>query len=213
MKPTISKSRSVADEVPSLASVHRPYAELIEKRSKLWGRRSALEDERRELYRRETPEIAPLAADVDQQSRVAVLLGEKPLAKSPERKPGDVQRLSEIRIELSDIEVALGLLERRIRAEGLAASALVCDQVKPLFEEIQRQAIEAVLDLYEANRTLIAFADHMNLSEVSWSELNPVLTDRLAGQPGQADGPIGRVLRDAIDAGWLKLSDLPQELR
>lgn len=148
--------------------------------------------------------------DVAAEARVAKILGRQPL----KREPGpDIEKdIRAIDRDIKDREAALAVLDREIDRERRVASAIIMQRLEPQYRELISHICKSLLQLHDANRRYNAFADHINNGGIDWSGING-MPPWFLGHPNNPDGNMARYLREAVEGGFMKLSEFPAEFR
>lgn len=210
---TFARSAKETFDIPTLSSVSALYAELVAKSENL---RQMEGDAKAELFAIEEAlrasgpgaSIGSETANNEKANRIAALLGEEPPPENP--SPNLRQEQRALKTKLEDIAVALREINSRIRAEQLAASDIICEQIAPVVRKHMGDLLSATLALHAANVAFTALGDELNGKQVLWSRLNPVIP-KFADDPRNAYGDLAQFLLEAVQEGWLEKDRLPKE--
>lgn len=180
-----------AYRVPSLAEADTIYAGLVAKRVELLDKQSSLLAERRKIEK-------AISADtsIEVPSKVAVLLGDEPGTKAMNRR-----RVSEIRAEHSDLEVAIRVVDRRLTEAKTNASRAVCDRVRSEYAKRVRAMVKALMALDEAHRHYDDLRYQLEEKDIAWTSLVP-MSPRFLGASNDPNRQIARYIREAKEAGY-----------
>jgi hypothetical protein len=177
--------------VPSLAEVDEIYAGLLTKQGELNNKLSALRQEKRTLEK---------AIDTDKSREVkpsiAELLGDEPGTKALNRK-----RLAEVRAEIADVEMALTVVDQRIRDAKGPASTAVCAAVRPEYAKRVKAMVEAAKMLDEAHKSYDELRFQFEANDIAWTSLRP-MTPAFLGASNEQDRRLARFVREAEEAGY-----------
>ena len=197
-KPLIIKR--VAD-IPTLEQARPEYGRLLAKQTALHAERSALSSEADGL----AVAISSGAADAGGKVARAAAIIDGTVEVASDR-----DRLAVIRKRISDDDLALAALPARIALERAEGSAVIRAAVSPFHTHLVRNVANALAALQVATAEYEAFAEKLNDSSISWSELHP-MHFHAVGPPGR-HGMIADFFRECVANGFLKASDVPLEL-
>jgi glutathione S-transferase len=175
--------------VPSMAEAHPEYGMRHE-------RVIALNDETRSLRAEENSLVSAIAADTTPALRpnVAALLGEEPSQKTINQR-----RLAEVRSQLRDVDDAIIISERRKRELESAASAAVCQAVRPEVQKRMSALLRALAEVETARNAVEEIVLAIEAEGAAPYALGPVRPFFL----GEIrDGHIARFVREAKEAGY-----------
>ncbi|RWC04216.1 MAG: hypothetical protein EOQ56_04325 [Mesorhizobium sp.] len=196
------KSAKADTNVPTIADLNPTLATLREKKAKIGEESAKLRAEEFELALSDGPEDA----DENRDNRLAVILG-KPTAPS---KPTRLTRRTEIGQRLRDLADAREIIDREIQTETTRASAILQERLRPEYIQRMRGLTDALVALDTAARscrelsTAVADAGYSN----GWMSAH---FSRML--EGGRNGPIGTLLNEISRDGYLKLTDIPGELK
>jgi phage shock protein A len=176
----MAKKSTEAFEVPSLETASSEYAALIAKRQELQDRYSELNAERSKL--RKDIEAAKAAGGQRLSAGVAALLGEDPV----DSVTALTKRLREVATAMSDSEVAIEVLRRRISEERDRASKTVCDSIRQEHQRRLGVVCDCARALESAREEYELLMDALDAEDVRKDFLPPVrasfLGDRRQGR-------------------------------
>ena len=121
------------------------------------------------------------------------------------------EQLWQIQREIEDYTAAAGRVDGEIRNETRAASVKLCESVAPEHARLAKLVANDVIALHTSYSDYLAFVDSVQDTGASTSTLN-VVTPTPLGNPKDLSGMFFYTLREYIDAGFLKKSDMPKAL-
>ena len=199
---------TLSDMIPPLVRARPAYEAALTLRTKLGERRAVLTEQ---LHR-----LARLAAGQETKAdreakgaRVAALMGDRAPAPSASPLPhkADLQR------EAADLDEAITLADQRVREERAVASAVVCEQVRSKHDARVSAVCRALIAAHGTQLAYLDFADRVNAEGVMWTQgLRPMHPLFLEG-PRDAQSSLAQYLREAVESGFIKADEIPQELR
>lgn len=198
--------------LPKLEDLHPPYRALIEKRTEMRELRADIDNRMRALaeqLRTTQSHTTGASAPSPMARRAAELLGQ-PLPDLPEKPTIDWTDYRALEGERNAVDEALRQLEQRIRREGVVASGLLCAEIEQPWSELMGRLIRHSLGAYEAALELTVLTDHFRWSDISFASLNPVFPNFIEIYPTSL---ASQFLWSLVEAGWIKRSDLPENLR
>jgi chromosome segregation ATPase len=152
--------------VPSLADVDDEYGELVRKRNDLRIRQSDLTARRRTL---QAEIIAAGTAAPQLRAGVAELLGEA--GDSVHAAKGEMAKINR---QLTDLEDAIKIMDKRIDAQRGKASLKVCDAVRTEYASCVKAMCDAMRVLDEAHVEYRALTSALEDQNVAWLSLEPM---------------------------------------
>lgn len=198
------------NQFPRVEDVSPAYVKLLEKANLISNQIATLRDKLRLAADAATERTGGgHGEDEAANARIASILGRPPQPKAGLKSDheADVRLLSR---EIKDREAALLVLDREIDVERRAASAIIMKQLDPAYRAIVAKIGKIFIQLHEANREYAEFADHLNMNNISWSGVG-AMPLWFIGSPTDPDSNIARYLREAVDGGFLRSSDMPSE--
>lgn len=193
------------------------YATWTAKLLALRERRAKLSEEREAIYKRRAlrEQSAPRTSSVDQgmTESVAELLGVTNFAHDPE--DGELSaRLQKIAVELKDTNAAIDIAERRLIDARNKASQEICEKLKPAYTARVAALATALLAAHKANLELVAMTDELEAADLAWTyHLPPLMASRMVGSPHDKNSALAQWLQEAVDAGFVKKSEIPEALK
>lgn len=192
--------------VPTLSEAYPEYAMLYAKRTELVTEKGKLEAESVQISERVQFGKAAKASDV----RIAMLLGDDVPSASID---GDRARLVEIQTRIGDITRALESLDHRISRARYAASAIICDRLKPEYCDRVAKICAALIAVHEAHRDYVDLVREIEDMNVAWSPLYPMPLNSVIGNFWDNQKPLGNYLREAAQQKFIETSAIPEDLR
>jgi hypothetical protein len=143
-----------------------------------------------------------------QQLRVQQILGGSPVTTAivPNQ-----EQLWQMQREIEDYTAAAGRVDGEIRKEIRTASIKLCESVAPEHARLAKAVATDVIALHTSYSNYLAFVDSVQDANASTSSLN-IVTPTPLGNPKDLSGMFFYTLREYIDAGFLKKSDMPKAL-
>lgn len=195
--------QSILPDLPRLEDISPTYAELSAKAATLAGENSRLETEKQRLalVARESRDRTGATARVEvtaQDARVAEILGDVVPEATSEVTIGDAIRRIDAR--LLDVHAAQAVLDQRLSAERMRASAIICAQIKPAYHAVMTDLVDKMTAAVEAGARYRAFADALNRGQVAWAGMNPMGV--AVGGLTHKSSPFSMWLREACRRGF-----------
>ena len=185
---------------PTLRDVSTSYAKAADRLAELEAKRESLRAELAELERRmaeaEHPDADALltASDLD-----TALAG--PDSAGLQAQASDIQR------QLQTVQAALSKARQAVEAETRTARRKVGAKVSKQYSEIARRQALALVELGLAHEKYNAFQRDLpgSVAECGLTQypLNPMIGN------STTDGLFARLIADAVEAGFIKASDVP----
>ena len=123
----------------------------------------------------------------------------------------DRERLWQLQREIEDYTGADGRVDGEIQKEIRAASVMLCDSVAAEHTRLVKVVANGVIALHTSYSHYLDFVDRVQDTGATTSSLN-VVTPTYLGNPRDLSGMFAYVLREYIDTGFLKQSDMPKAL-
>jgi hypothetical protein len=205
MKPPKISIPRLTDHSDKLAGLLKRREELGAESSANFARQIEIGDE----FRAGPAPIPP--SDNSADARVRSLLGE--LAPPPVAENPDL--MSEYHLLVArrrDLEAARELLDRQIDVERRKASAAIRELVRPEYRARVRAVCDALRQVHNANASLAQMCTALRDSGVEWTALG-VVAPKALGAPTDSYSPLGRYFLDALEAGFITRSEIPEGLR
>lgn len=219
----ISKSTAIAlsagrpdvrEPVPALGDVSPEYARLAEKRAQVLREMRENFDEmvaagQRAAARSDAGNpLAPVApSDRQKAARIADIIGdpqwESPVASDP--SDGEMVTRQE------ELEEALVIIDRRLSAERMMASSVICEQIRDRHRDLVVEICEAMIELHRVAKRYDEFADDLNAKGIAWSALWPMRVD-VGANVGDFQ-PVTAYLREAARHGFIPKAYVPEDLQ
>ncbi len=199
---------------PALAEVSPMYRDLVAKRQQLSDELVELNVARRRLAR----EIDALGyfVSVDQVAaenakakivRVAEIIGEAPVQCTDSFK-----EYAQINLRFSDIQSAIEILDRKIHAERMHASAIVREKIGGEYKALVVEICDCLLRLHEASFSYHRFTSALNADGCAWSQLR-AMPAKFLGAPTSRNSNLAVYLREAATYDFIKSSVIPEKIR
>lgn len=191
--------------VRSLAQVDPVYGVAADLVARLKSQLAGLDSEENALRFK----LANQPPEAERTSRVAALLGEE-IDANTMAPDGMNARLTEISRQRADLRSAIEIARQRQGLARIGASKLICAEVRSEYTARVTRIAKAMIELAQANATLVEIAEALEAQDVMWTgELAPMQAIFI----GHRGDRVGAWLRDAKEAGFIKASDIPPELR
>lgn len=141
----------------------------------------------------------------EKTGRVAALLGDA-MPDDDEAPDGVRARLKAIAGERVDLRAAIDIAQQRLTVARFSASETICDEVQSTYTERVKALAAALMVAHRARVELHELIDDLNGNDIAWTgHLPPMHADRTLSK-------IGIWLREAVDGGFVKKSEIPTEL-
>lgn len=192
--------------VRSLDSADAQYAAAKALVARLKASAASLDAEESDLLYR----VSTRPASAEKTGRVAKLLGDE--APGEDDPPDGIRaRLKAIAAERVDVRAALEIATQRLQSARFGASRVICDEVAPAYGETIKALAAALLAAHSAHRDLLDLIAALNREDIAWSgTLPPMQATTIFGHDA---GRLAAWLRAAAEAGFIKSSEIPKELR
>ncbi|MCH4548252.1 hypothetical protein MK632_21165 [Rhizobium changzhiense] len=195
-----------ATRVRSLAEADQNYAAAKELVTRLKASSAKLDTEESELMHR----LANRPPTAEKTGRVAALLGDA-TPEEDEAPDGVRARLKTIAGERVDLRAAISIAQDRLAKARFGASRAICAEVAPTYAELVKALADGLLAAHAAHQALLSMTDELSAQDVAWTgHLAPLQAHGVFGHEG---GKLAIWLKDAGAAGFIKQSDIPQELK
>ena len=186
---------------PTLRDVSTSYAKAADRLAELQSKRETLQAELAELDKRmgdaEHPDAEALVAADDIDTALA----------GPD-SAGLQAQAADLRRRIETVKAAIGKARQTVEAEARQARKAVGVKVAKRYQEIARRQALALVELGLAHEEYHAFQDELpgSVSECGLSQfpLNPMI-----GNSTQT-GMFARLVSDAVEAGFIKASEVPE---
>jgi hypothetical protein len=123
----------------------------------------------------------------------------------------DTERFRQLIGEIEDYTAAVGRVDGETQKEIRTASVRLCESVAPEHTHLAKAVASDLLALHASYSNYLAFVDSVQDTGATTSSLN-IVTPTLLGNPKDLSGMFFYTLREYIDAGFLKKSDMPKAL-
>lgn len=218
-------SKKPADSLaalPRLRDVYPPYAALLDRQAELGKLRETtrqqliakIESSQKAATHGEHRVAAPPPSEQNRIRRRAEMLGDPaptfPIAAAEDEvDDGSLEALSRKSKEIEEAQIEL---DSRLRVARREASRILCEMVAPRFRELQSELIAKVIAFSESYARLDVFLDTLTDDNAEIVSLNPVLP-RFCESPRNRYSDVHTFLHEAVEAGWIKKSDLPARMQ
>jgi hypothetical protein len=203
LSPTPKKA-SIA--IPSLRSRSPDYARLVDQRDEIGAQRQAAMAELAEL-RRSTPPHDPTPPEDPANARVDELLG-----RSPRRlDEGSLAKLQALSQGITDLTLAIGILDREIIAQRAKVSAVIRSEIEPEYRRRVAEVFKALGPAFEANRALEELTDALDAESILWGAMQ-IHPPRFLRSSRNAYSDYAIAMREAVKDGVIAKPDLPKGL-
>lgn len=200
--------------IPRLEDVSEAYAALQAKWREVSQEQGRLEAERQALIMRlrESHGTNPNSGkrvSTEQDRRVAEILGETVAPATQAVTLND--EITALDKRIADLAAAARVLNDRLGAERLKASAIICREVEPQYRALMTELAAKMCELVHVAGRYNRFAVTLNDMDVAWARLDPMSQD--VGGVTWRGSPFRSWLEGAMSRGFADRSQLPEAQR
>ncbi|MBP1848495.1 hypothetical protein J2046_006791 [Rhizobium petrolearium] len=178
--------------VPSLTDVDATFKDLMSRRGLLLDKQRSLNAERSTIEREIGAQTGP-----GYTASVAALLGE---GDGTDPLISKRNRITEIRKELSDVDTAISIVDRRISEQKPRANTAAVEACREEYGRRVRAVVDSLLEVKAARAAYDDLRYQFESHDIQWTSLIPMYLNFL----GDArDGNIDRVVNEMKGAGYV----------
>lgn len=187
--------------VPSLRAASPAFAALEDKKAQLADQKRRLEREADELH----SGLHDKRPDGGRSGRVAKLVDD---VETDVVQPAT--RLQTIAREVADLSAAIAEVDRRLRVERLAASAVIAEGVRAEYAAAVASLARALIAAHHAQRRVVGIVDSLNSKDIAWvSHLPPMSASRILGEINDNQSSLARFIGEAADLDFIPHAEVP----